>query len=160
MASFDRSIPPGGEGTITLRVRTNGYQRDHAWSAKVNTNDPVKNVIYLKVMAFVKVPIYVSPGYVYVTGLEGRIVIRTITIEAGLNKTLRLTPGQFDLEGKLTYQLEEIEKGRKFKIILASIPGPPQTYKGFLKLKTNYPEKPIVNIGIKGRFVRLRKRSE
>ena len=160
MAFFDRSIPPGGEGKITLRVKTKGYQEDHAWSAKANTNDPEKNVVYLKVTAFVKVPIYVSPRYVYLTGFEGRSVTRTINIKAGLKKPLTLDPGQFNLEGKLTYKLEEIEKGRRFRVLFTSNPGPPRIYQGYLNLKTNYPEKPMINIRIRGRFVRIKKQSK
>jgi hypothetical protein len=53
--------------------------------------------------------------------------------------------------------VEEIEKGRRFKIRFISIPGPPQTYHGFLNLKTNYPEKPEINIRIRGRFVTVKK---
>ncbi|MEE9421295.1 MAG: OS_HP3 family (seleno)protein, partial [Desulfatiglandaceae bacterium] len=33
-----------------------------------------------------------------------------------------------------------------------SIPGPPQTYTGFLKIKTNYPEKPEITVRIRGRI--------
>lgn len=54
-------------------------------------------------------------------------------------------------------KLEEIQKGRIFKIRFTSIPGAPQTYHGFLNLKTNYPEKPEINIRIRGRFVKVKK---
>lgn len=80
-----------------------------------------------------------------------------IEIRAGLDRPLTLTPSEFNLEEKLTYTVEEIEKGRKFRIRFTSIPGPPQTYHGFLNLKTNYPEKPEINIRIRGRFVKVKK---
>jgi hypothetical protein len=54
-------------------------------------------------------------------------------------------------------KLEEIEKGRKFRIRFTSILGPPQTYHGFLNLETNYPGKPEINIRIRGHFVKLKK---
>ena len=54
-------------------------------------------------------------------------------------------------------KLEEIQKGRIFKIRFTSIPGAPQTYHGFLNLKTNYPEKPEINIRIRCRFVKVKK---
>jgi hypothetical protein len=80
-----------------------------------------------------------------------------IEIRAGLDRPLTLTPSEFNLEEKLTYTVEEIEKGRKFRIRFTSIPGPPQTYQGFLNLETNYPEKPEINIRIRGHFVKLKK---
>jgi hypothetical protein len=54
-------------------------------------------------------------------------------------------------------KLEEIENGRRFEIRLTSIPGAPQTDPGCLNLKTNYPEKPEINIRIRGRFVKVKK---
>lgn len=81
-----------------------------------------------------------------------------VEIKAGLDKPLALTPEEFNLEGKLTYRIEEIEKGRRFKIHFTSIPGPSQRFNGFLNLKTNYPEKPIINIRIRGRFLKEKKK--
>ena len=115
------------------------------------------NVVTLGVKAFVKVPIYVSHRFINLWGTEDQSLNRVVEIKAGLDKPLTLTPSQFDLEGKLSYTIEEIEKGRRFKISFTSIPGPPQTYRGFLKLKTNYPEKPEITIKIRGRFVKMKK---
>ena len=157
MASFDRAIPPGGEGTITLSVRTKGYEGAKRWGARVYTSDPKMKIIDLYVKAFVKVPIYLSPRYVNFNGREGQSLTRVVEISAGRDEPLTLTSSQFNLEGKLIYTVEEIEKGRKFMIRFTSIPGPPQTYHGFLNLETNYPEKPILNIRIRGRFIKMKK---
>ena len=114
-------------------------------------------LVKLKVKAFVKVPIFISPYHVTLYGKEGQSVTRVIDIKAGLDKPLTLTPEGFNLEEKLTYKIEEIEKGRKFKIHFTSIPGPARTYDGFLNLKTNYPKRPLINIRIRGRFVKMKK---
>jgi len=160
VASFDRAIPPGGEGRITLTVRTKGYHGARSWSAKVNTNDPRMNEALLKVKAFVQVPIYVKPRYVRLYGRENQSVTRVIEIRAGLDKDLRLEPSQFNLEGKVKYTIEEMEKGRKFRIHFTSIPGVAGSYRGFLNLKTNYDKKPVLNIRISGRFVKVNKGNE
>ena len=157
MAFFDRAIPPGGEGKITLSIRTKGYEGAHQWSAKVNTNDPRMKVLTLSIKAFVKALIYLSPRYVNLRGTEGQSITGVVEIRAGLDKPLTLEPGQFNLEDKVKYTIEEIEKGRRFKVHFTNIPGPSQTYRGFLKLKTNYPEKPEVTIWIKGRFAKAKK---
>ncbi len=157
MASFDRSIPPGKEDKITLSVRTKGYQGTNRWVASVYTNDPHTKTIDLEVKAFIKVPIFLFPHYVTLYGKEGQSVTRVVEIRAGLDKPLILTPDRFDLAGKVIYVLEEIEKGRKFKIRFTNIPGPRQTYYGFLNLKTNYLEKPELTIKIWGHFVKMNK---
>jgi len=79
---------------------------------------------------------------------------KSVEIKAGLERPLTLTPHQFNLENQLTYTLEELEKGKRFRIVFQSIPGRPQTYQGYLKLKTNYPERPLITIRIRGRIHR------
>ena len=115
------------------------------------------NAVSLEVKAFVKVPICLSPRYIYLQGDKDKRVTRVVEIRAGLDKPLTLTPTKFNLEGKLTYRLEEIEKGRIYQIRFTSVPGPPQTYRGFLVLNTNYSEKPEIKIRIRGRFLETEK---
>ncbi len=152
MASFDKSIPPGGEGKITLRVRTKGYQGAKQWGATVYTNDPKWKTVILTVKAFVKVPIYLSSPSAYLYGRPGQSVIYAVEVRAQLDRSLTLKPMEFNLDGKVTYTLEEVEKGRRFEILFRNIPGPAETYRGFLELKTNYPENPASKIRIWGRF--------
>jgi len=152
VASFDKAIPPGGEGKITLRVRTKGYQGAIHKTAEVFTNDPRIKVVTLGVKAFVKVPIYLSSPSAYLYGRPGQSVTYAVEVTAQLDRPLTLKPMEFNLDGKVTYTLEEIEKGRSFKVRFTNIPGPAETYRGFLKLKTNYPERPAIKIRIWGRF--------
>jgi len=106
----------------------------------------------LKLKAFVKVPISLSPRYVYLSGQAAKPITKTVKISATQDKPLTLEPSQFNLGEKVTYRIEEVEAGKVFQIHFTSIPGPPQTYHGVLKLKTNYPEKPELTIRIRGRF--------
>ena len=152
MAYFDKAIPPGGQGKITLSVRTKGYQGALHKTAKVYTNDPDSTLLKLGVKALVKVPIDISPRYVSFYGKEGLTLTRVVEVRAELDRPLKLTPTEFTLSEKLTYTLEEIEKGQRFRIRFTSIPGPHETYRGFLKLKTNYPEKPEITLWIRGRI--------
>ncbi len=154
MAHFDKAIPPGGEGKIRLQINTKGYQGSVNKSAMVYHNDPDKKTLILKMTANVKAAIYLSSRYVSVYGMEGQSVTRVVDIKAELDKPLRITATEFNLREKLSYTIEEIEKGRKYRIKFKSIPSPPQTYTGFLKLKTNYPERPDITIRIRGRIAK------
>jgi len=152
VAHFDRTIPPGGEGRITLRVKTRGYQGAFWKSAKVYTNDPRKNIEVLSIKAFVKVPIYLSTRYIYLKGIADRKITRTVRVRANVNKPLRLEQCYFDLSKKVTYRIEEVEAGRTFRIHFTNITGSVGIYRGVLKLKTNYPEKPEIIILIRANF--------
>ncbi|MBW2117451.1 MAG: hypothetical protein JRF53_07635 [Deltaproteobacteria bacterium] len=158
MAYFDKAIPPGGEGKIRLSVRTRGRQGKISRNARVYSNDPAKSIVRLGIMAFINPSIQLSPPKIYLIGKEDHAITKVVEVRAGLDIPLTLTAGQFNLSEKLTYTIIEIEEGRIFQIRFTSIPGPPQTYRGFLKLTTNYPEKPEITIWIKGRF--LKEKSE
>jgi hypothetical protein len=153
---FDKAIPPGGEGNIRLTVRTRGYQGNIQKSARVYSNDPVNGTIRLSVKGFVKTPIVVSPRRVRLYGKEGQPITRTAEIRSELDKPLKLTPGHFNLTDKLTYSIEEIEKGKRFQIRFTTTNSSPQSFRGFLKLNTNYPEKPEITLWVK---VRIQKKA-
>ncbi|MCP4666480.1 MAG: DUF1573 domain-containing protein [Deltaproteobacteria bacterium] len=152
MAHFDRVIPPGGEGEIRLSAQTRGYVGTFRKKARVFTNDLVNPVAILELKALIKSAIYVSSSPVYLYLKAGQSMKRIVEIRAGLERPLKLTPRQFDLSEKLAYTIEEIEKGRRFKISLTTIAGASKNYFGYLKLATNYPEKPEISIRIYGRF--------
>lgn len=135
-------------------MNTKNYQGAVHKSAKVYTNDPAKNLVTIQLKAYVKVPIHLSTRYVYLYGMEGQSVTRIVDIRAELDKPLTLETAEFTLEGKLNYQIDEIEKGRKFRLRFTSVAGSAETYQGHLKLKTNYPEDPELTLRIRGRFAK------
>lgn len=108
----------------------------------------------ISLRGIVKVPIKVMPRYVRLYGKEDQIITKTIEVSADLDKPLALTPAHFNLDEKVVYKIEEIEKGKKFNIRFKTLPSPPQAYRGFLRLKTNYPEKPELTIWIRVRIQR------
>jgi len=152
VASFDKVIPPGGKGKIHIRIKTTRYQGAVRKSIRVFTNDPAFGRITLTLQAHVNVPIMLSPKYVSLRGEADQPVSKVAIVRAELEKPLKITPVEFDLKGKVTYSIEEVEKNRKFKIRFTSVPGSPQTYQGFLRLKTNYVEQPQISIKVRGRF--------
>jgi hypothetical protein len=154
VAHFDKAIPPGGEGKIILSVRTMGRQGKISRNARVYSNDPAKSIAKLGITAFIRPIIQISPPKIYLIGKEDQSITKEVEIKAGLDRPLALTAGRFNLAGKLTYTITEVEEGRRFQIFLTNIPGPPQTYRGYLKIKTNYPEKPEITLWIKGRFLK------
>ncbi|MBW1888529.1 MAG: hypothetical protein JRI52_09300, partial [Deltaproteobacteria bacterium] len=84
MARYDKAVPPGGEGKITLRVSTKGYQGSIRKSARVYTNDPVNNVATLRLKAFIKASIHLSSRYVYLVGSENQSITEVVDIRAEL----------------------------------------------------------------------------
>jgi hypothetical protein len=133
-------------------VNTKNYQGKITKSAKVLSNDPAHQIEILRITALVKVPIYISSRYVYLSGQAGQTTTRSVKIRAELDKPLTLEPTHFDLSSKVIYRVEEVKPGKTFIIHFTNIPGPDEIYHGFLKLRTNYPERPEISIRVRGKF--------
>lgn len=111
-------------------------------------------MVRIGIKARIKSYIYLSAHSVYLYGREQQTISRTVQVRAELDKPLKLKPIQFDLAGKVRYRIDEIEKGKRFRIRFTVVPGPPQNYYGLLKLKTNYAEKPEILLRIRGRILK------
>ena len=153
MAHFDRSIPPGGEGKITLTFDTKGYEGKVQKTSTVYTNDPKTPEGKLVFEALVKTPIRVSEKMVLLKGAYKEIVTKTVDIKGELKEPLKLEPIEFTLDKKAKFNIEEVTKGKHFRVTFTSIPNVGNSYRGILKLKTNYPEKPELDIYVMGKFI-------
>jgi len=89
---------------------------------------------------------------VHLNGPAGQTVVGIVSVRAGEERPLRIEESSFDIKTKVTYAIEEVEAGRFFRIRFTAIPGPPGTFRGVLRLKTNYPEKPQIVIPITARL--------
>jgi len=149
---FDPVIPPKGEGKITVKIDTKGFDGPERWVVKIFSNDPTWKEAVLDLRADVKQVITLTGSAVLFTGKSRTTMTREIEISTGLDMPLILTPAQFTLSGKVTYSLSEIETEKRYRVTFQNVTGKAENYRGFLKLKTNFAEKPEVLIWIVGRF--------
>lgn len=153
MAAFDRSIRPGGEGKITLKLNTTGYEGKVRKAARVYTNDPKTPQDTLIIEALVKTPIVISEKMVFLQGTTRETITRTVDIKGELNKPLKLEPVDYTLDKKVKFNLEEITKGKHYRVTFTTIPNVGNYFQGLLKLRTSYPEKPELVIHVRGKFL-------
>ena len=153
MAGYDRSIPPGGEGKITLKLNTRGFEGEIRKAARVYTNDPKKPQEMLFFIALVKAPIMVSTKVVLLQGTTQETITRSIDIKGQLNKPLKLEPVDYTLDEKVKFNLEEVTKGKHYRLTFTTIPNVGNYYRGLLKLRTSYVEKPELVIHVRGKFL-------
>ena len=154
MASFDKAVLPGGEGKITVKINTKGYRGTRTWRILVLTNDPQAQKTYLSIKANIKNPVYLSSHRVYLYAIEGQDAAKSIILRGELPEPLTIEPEEFSLEGVATYEITEMEKGRRYKIRFSLVPGEPKFMRGHLKIKTNYPEKPTVTVVVTVKIVK------
>ncbi len=154
MTSFDRRILPGREGVISIIINTRHYKGKITKRIRVYSNDPESKVTTLTVLANVKVPIDISSQYVNLFAREGDIAAASIMIRPVLQRPLKLTPVQFDLKNKVVYRIDELKRGKLFRVSFRSKPLSPQFFYGKMKIKTNYPEHPEIIIYVRCRIVK------
>jgi hypothetical protein len=150
VARFDRAIPPGGAGEIAFSLNTSGYQGLVRKSALVYTNDPEKPKIKLTLQAQVEVPIAIEPRGSMLHGIVGDEIKQVVTITAHEDRHLALEPDRLSPPDKVAYEIKVIEQGRIYQVVLRNISTKKDRYSGFLALKTNYPEKPVIHIRFLG----------
>lgn len=80
------------------------------------------------------------------------MLTRSVSITALEDKPLSIKAGDFNLQDKVTYRIEETEKGKEFEIVFTNRPQPAGRFIGALQLMTNYDDKPEINISIIGKF--------
>jgi hypothetical protein len=152
VAHFDPVIPPNAEGRIIVKIDTKGFEGPQRWVVKVFSNDPKWKEAVLDLRATVKPVITLSGSPVFFRGKKSASPTEQVEIRTDLDRPLILTPEQFTLSGKVTYSLSEIEKGKRYQVTFQNVARKGESYRGYLKLKTNFPEKPDVTIWIIGRL--------
>lgn len=154
MAQFDRVIPPGGEGRILLKVNTKGYAGKVAWQARIFSNDGATPVHTIRVEGIINAPVVFWPDLVLLKGSPGEAVTQIVRIEGKLDRPLKIEALDFNLTEQVSYQIVEVVPEKAYEVRITSLPNLGKRYRGYLKLKTGYEEKPSISIQIWGDFSR------
>ena len=123
--SYTRQIPPGGEGKITLKVKTKGYGgRKLSKGATVYTNDKKKSALRLSIAGNIEKFVTIRPRQVRLRGPAGEQLKRKVTIipvEKYPFKILKVRAQngeniRFELqeENALIVENQRLQKGRYF----------------------------------------------
>jgi hypothetical protein len=150
VARFDRTIPPGGEGKITLEVRTQGYEGDVRKHARVYTNDPKQPQLTIGLEGKVWTPILMNPRYVRLNGVMGDDIENTVHLRADKKDPLMVKLASNSIPDKISVELKEVEKGRAYDLKLKNKIDKETNYRGQITLTTNYPEKPKIEVNVAG----------
>ncbi len=148
MARFDQAISPGGEGKITLEIRTKGYQGDMQKTARVMSNDPKNPQLTITMKGKIWAPIQINPQHVHLRGTVGDKVEQIVRVQGEKKEPLIVKLASVSVPNKLTVELRETEKGRGYEVKIRNKVEGEATYAGQVTLTTNYPEKPELVIRV------------
>lgn len=148
MARFDRVIPPGGEGKVTLQLNLKGFQGAIKKSATVFNNDPQNPRTLLVLQGNVKSLIDVRPANISFRGMADQLSEEVVELNS-TGQRFRILKVENSLEDKVRYDLETVEDGKKYRLKVVNL-AKRGTYSGFIKCFTDMAEKSEVVIRISG----------
>jgi len=151
---YDRTIPPGGVGQVTLQVNTTGLQGKITKSAQVTTNDPKQRKSKIYLVINVRTYIIVEPGTkILLRGTVGEDSRRVVHIRASDDQPLEITKVQSNLGSAIDYKLNRKDDGHQYELEVVSKATDRKTASGYITLHTNHPKKKVVKLSV---HVRIR----
>jgi hypothetical protein len=148
---YDRVIPPGGTGEITLGIDTNSVRGEFEKKAIVWSNDLPRRSVALYLKGEVKPHISVVPGgYLSLQGVKGRVPAEKLEIINNHTHPFKITTITSDLPDNIIWHLTEIKAGYSYLLEVEDISKRPGEYSGHLVLRTDQPQKPELVIIVKG----------
>ncbi len=150
MARYDRTILPGGEGKITLEVKTDQYRDKILRSAKVFSNDPEQPQVTIALTGNVWAPVRIVPQRVQLNGVVGDTVEHVVRLQGQKKEPLVVKLSSVSIPDKVQVDLKEVEKGRRYELYVKNAVQGEIRYTGEVKLTTNYPERAEILIEVSG----------
>ena len=151
MTRYDRVIPPGGTGTVTLTIDTGTVIGEFQKRAVVWSNDLDRRSIALYLIGVVTPSISLEPGgYVGLWGVKGQIPAEYIEIKNNHKTPIQITGIENDLPENVRWHLEEVEPGYSYRLEVKDISAKAGEYTGRLYVKTDSPQKPEFVIIVNG----------
>jgi len=148
VARFDRAIPPGGEGKITLTVNLKDYQGPVWKSATIHSNDPQKPSLVLNFHGTVRPYIEIRPAS-FVEFKAGREGQQEKTIDLiTTSQPFQILKIENTLGDNITYYLKTIVKRRHYRLIIINRQKN-ERYSGMITCFTDHGKKPEIRISIR-----------
>jgi hypothetical protein len=153
VVSYPRQIPAGGEGTVQLKVNTNGYGgHQFKKTATVQSNDPQRPEFQLTISGFVAPFAEISPERVVFRGYAGQPMQTRIVVRTRPQYPFQLTGVETKYGGnvKFEWSTEKTAQGLEYVIEVQNVKTSPGKYYEILLLKTDSKLKPQIPISIYG----------
>jgi hypothetical protein len=151
VSRFDRFIPPGGEGTVSLSVDLRGFQGKVWKSAAITTNDPRHPSFEIMIQGRVRPHIELRPGpFVQFSPAAPAAEEKTVDLVATGQEFKVLKIGH-NLKEKVSAQLETISPGRHYRLRITVLKRE-GSFSGVIRCATDHPQKPEVPIRVSAHF--------
>ncbi len=151
MARYDRVIPPGGKGNITIAIDTGKVRGDFQKKAIIWSNDLQRMSVALFLEGKVIPHISIDPGgYLSLQGVKGRMPGEHLDLINNHKNPMKIIGIDSDLNDNIEWHIEEIKPGYIYRLEVEDISQKVGDYTGHLYVRTDNPLKPELVIIING----------
>ena len=151
MAHYDRVIPPGGTGNITVKIDSGKVRGEFRKKAIIWSNDHKRMSVALYLEGKVIPHISLDPGgYLSLYGVRGEVPKERLDLTNNHEKPVKITGVDSDLSGRISWHLEEIKPGYVYRLEVEDISQKVGEYTGHLYVRTDNPLKPELVVIING----------
>jgi len=143
VADYDRVIPPGGEGRITLTIKPYSVMREFLKQTKVQLNDPGRREMVLAMKGYVQPIIEIQPSHIIrLRGAVNEDLRSQVRFVSHLSGPWEIIKYDNSLPQMLAVSLKAEKPGKVYVLEVRNISREAGHYAGRIDLFTSSPERP------------------
>jgi hypothetical protein len=154
VASYEKTIPPGGQGEITLTIKPFSVLHQFKKMTKVRLNDPETPLIHLTVAGNALPGIDIQPSHVLrLKGSPGEAVRGQVRIVSNLPPPWKITAFHTNIPDRIEVNLTPEVPERSYVLTVRNQSREPGNYAGLVELHTTSQAKPRLIVRVFGEIL-------
>ncbi len=150
MAHYDRVIPPGGSGNVTLTIDTSRIRGEFEKKAIVWSDDRARISVELFLRGQVKPHVSFDPGgFISLWGNKEERVRGRVKIINEHETPLKVIGVDNDLPDRVTWRLEEVKPGFVYGLEVEDVSKKAGDYTAHLIIRTDNAKKPTLTLTVR-----------
>jgi hypothetical protein len=151
--SYDKTIPPGGQGEITLTLKPFSVIHQFKKETKVRLNDPDRPLLHLTLTGVAQPFIEIQPSHIVrLRGSTGEDVRGQVRFISHLPTPWKITDYRTNIPDKIEVTLKPEVPGKDYVLEVRNKSGQAGPYAGLIELFTTSKERPRLIVRVFGEF--------
>lgn len=151
MVRYDRTIPPGGKGSITLEVNSRRVRGKFEKKAMVWSDDTSHMSIAIYLKGEVRPNVSLEPGgYLSLWGELGKTIEAHVDITNNHKTPMKIIRVRQDMGSHVKWKLTPVRPGYVYRLMVIDQSKSPGEYTGHFRLETDLPQEPKLTIIVNG----------
>jgi hypothetical protein len=149
--AYDRLIPPGRKGTLTLTIKPFALRGLFAKKTRVFLNDPDHPQVVFTLRGLSRPLIEVQPGYIIrFQGKSGEDLNQQVRLTSHLPEPWDVSSFKTNIPQFIQVNLVAAEPGKSYVLEVRQTRQEPGKYRGMIELFTNVPKRPHLVLRVFG----------